>query len=131
MPNSIGTPAASCSDNNSPEVTEPEENPEIIETPSFYYGADLSYVNEMENCGAIYKDANNINTNPYKIFKDSGANLVRVRLWHNPTWTDYSDYSDVKKTIQKAKDQGMRVLLDFHYSDTWTDPSKQKIPAAS
>ena len=122
--------AASCSDNNSPEVTEPEENPEIIETPSFYYGADLSYVNEMENCGAIYKDANNINTNPYKIFKDAGANLVRVRLWHNPTWTDYSDYSDVKKTIQKAKDQGMRVLLDFHYSDTWTDPSKQKIPAA-
>ena len=122
--------AASCSDNNSPQVTEPEETSEIIETPSFYYGADLSYVNEMENCGAIYKDANNINTNPYKIFKDAGANLVRVRLWHNPTWTDYSDYSDVKKTIQKAKDQGMRVLLDFHYSDTWTDPSKQKIPAA-
>ena len=122
--------AASCSDNNSPQVIEPEETSEIIETPSFYYGADLSYVNEMENCGAIYKDANNINTNPYKIFKDAGANLVRVRLWHNPTWTDYSDYSDVKKTIQKAKDQGMRVLLDFHYSDTWTDPSKQKIPAA-
>ena len=122
--------AASCSDNNSPQVTEPEETSEIIETPSFYYGADLSYVNEMENCGAIYKDANNINTNPYKIFKDAGANLVRVRLWHNPTWTNYSDYSDVKKTIQKAKDQGMRVLLDFHYSDTWTDPSKQKIPAA-
>ena len=122
--------AASCSDNNSPQVTEPEETSEIIETPSFYYGADLSYVNEMENCGAIYKDANNINTNPYKIFKDAGANLVRVRLWHNPTWTNYSNYSDVKKTIQKAKDQGMRVLLDFHYSDTWADPGAQKIPAA-
>ncbi len=122
--------AASCSDNDSPEVIESEETPEVSETPSFYYGADLSYVNEMESCGAIYKDANNINTNPYKIFKDAGANLVRVRLWHNPTWTNYSNYADVKKTIQKAKDQGMHVLLDFHYSDTWADPGKQIIPAA-
>ena len=95
--------AASCSDNNSPQVTELEETSEIIETPSFYYGADLSYVNEMLACGAIYKDANNINTNPYKIFKDAGANLVRVRLWHNPTWTDYSNYADVKKQFRKLK----------------------------
>ncbi|MEX1382227.1 arabinogalactan endo-beta-1,4-galactanase [Lutibacter sp.] len=119
--------AASCSDKNSPEVLEPEET---TETPSFYYGADLSYINEMEDCGAVYKNTNNINTNPYKIFKDAGANLVRVRLWHNPTWTNYSNYVDVKKTIQKAKNEGMQVLLDFHYSDTWTDPSKQKIPVA-
>ena len=119
--------AASCSDKNSPEVIEPEET---TETPSFYYGADLSYINEMEDCGAVYKNTNNINTNPYKIFKDAGANLVRVRLWHNPTWTNYSNYVDVKKTIQKAKNEGMQVLLDFHYSDTWTDPSKQKIPVA-
>lgn len=122
--------AASCSDKDLPKVIESEETTETSETPSFYYGADLSYVNEMENCGAVYKNANNINTDPYKIFKDAGANLVRVRLWHNPTWTNYSNYADVKKTIQKAKDQGMRVLLDFHYSDTWTDPSKQKIPTA-
>ena len=122
--------AASCSDKDLPKVIESEETTETSETPSFYYGADLSYVNEMLACGAVYKNANNINTDPYKIFKDAGANLVRVRLWHNPTWTNYSNYADVKKTIQKAKDQGMRVLLDFHYSDTWTDPSKQKIPVA-
>jgi arabinogalactan endo-1,4-beta-galactosidase len=104
------------------------EEPEPITT--FYYGADLSYVNEMEDCGALYKDANNIAKNPYKIFREAGANLVRVRLWNNPTWTNYSNYKDVKKTIQKAKAEGMSVLLDFHYSDTWADPAKQKIPAA-
>ena len=100
------------------------------EPPSFYYGADLSYVNEMEDCGAVYKDLSGISKDPYKIFKEAGANLVRVRLWNNPTWTNYSNYEDVKKTISRAKAEGMSVLLDFHYSDTWADPSNQEIPSA-
>lgn len=119
--------AASCSENNSdeiPPIIEPEES------IAFYYGADLSYVNEMIDCGAVYKDANNVTKDPYKIFKEAGTNLVRLRLWHNPTWTNYSNYEDVKKAIRSAKSEGMKVLLDFHYSDTWTDPSKQKIPVA-
>jgi len=99
-------------------------------TPDFYYGADLSYVNQMEDCGAIYKDENNLIKNPYKIFKEAGTNLIRLRLWHNPKWTNYSNYEDVKKAIKRAKEENMNVLLDFHYSDTWTDPSQQKIPAA-
>ncbi len=103
-----------------------EEETEI----TFYYGADLSYVNEMEDCGALYKNRLGAQENPYKIFAEAGANLVRVRLWHNPTWTNYSNLVDVKKTILKAKSQGMKVLLDFHYSDTWADPGKQLIPAA-
>ncbi|WP_228530345.1 arabinogalactan endo-beta-1,4-galactanase [Tamlana sp. I1] len=104
------------------------EVPDAITT--FYYGADLSYVNEMEDCGAIYKNDSGMAEDPYKIFSDAGTNLVRVRLWHNPTWTNYSNYEDVKKSIYRAKQHGMKVLLDFHYSDSWTDPEKQKIPAA-
>lgn len=117
----------SCSNGNS---DSPNDNINVDSSTSFYYGADLSYVNEMEDCGATYKDENNVEKDPYVIFKEAGANLVRVRLWHNPTWTDYSNYNDVKKTIQRAKAQGMKVLLDFHYSDTWADPSKQQIPSA-
>ncbi|WP_262509283.1 glycoside hydrolase family 53 protein [Neotamlana nanhaiensis] len=64
------------------------------------------------------------------MFADAGTNLVRVRLWHNATWNNYSDLTDIKKTIQKAKANGMQVLLDFHLSDTWADPEKQLIPAA-
>ena len=106
-------------------------NEKIIEKEiSFYYGADLSYVNEMEDCGAKYKNNAGVTEDPYKIFADAGANLVRVRLWHNPIWTNYSNLNDVKKTIARAKTQGMKVLLDFHYSDTWADPSKQIIPKA-
>ncbi|WP_037348916.1 glycosyl hydrolase 53 family protein [Sediminibacter sp. Hel_I_10] len=103
------------------------EPPQSID---FYYGADLSYVNEMEDCNASYKDANGTSMDVYDIFKNAGTNLVRVRLWHNPTWTNYSNYNDVKETIARAKAKGMAVLLDFHYSDTWTDPSQQQIPAA-
>ena len=111
--------------------SEPEIE-EVIpqEEPSFYYGADLSYVNEMLDCDAVYKNATGTAKDPYKIFSEAGANLVRVRLWHNPTWTLYSNYEDVKKTIKRAKVEGMHVLLDFHYSDTWADPASQVIPAA-
>ena len=110
-----------------------DSKPVIIENPSsnvFYYGADLSYVNEMEDCGAVYKDSNENFKDLYKIFAEAGTNLVRIRLWHNPIWTNYSNINDVKKSIQRAKSEGMNVLLDFHYSDSWADPSNQEIPAA-
>src|SRR5690606_41080525 len=42
----------------------------------------------------------------------------------------YHDFADVEKTIAKAKEHGMQVLLDFHYSDIWADPGRQEIPAA-
>ncbi len=103
---------------------------------NFYFGADLSYVNEMEDCGVVYKE-NGAPKDPYQIFSDNGCNLVRLRLWHTPTWYDnlnagnrYSDFQDVKKSIMRAKAAGMHVLLDFHLSDNWADPSKQRVPAA-
>lgn len=108
--------------------TEESINPEP--EISFYKGADLSYVNEMEDCGAIYRDLSNIEKDPYRIFKEAGANLVRIRLWHNPDWTNYSNFQDVKRSISRAKEHNLKVLLDFHYSDTWADPEKQQIPAA-
>lgn len=118
---------ASCTSNDgaggSPIIDPPED-------AGFYYGADLSYVNEMEDCGATYYNGEGQAEDPFSIFKNAGTNLIRVRLWHNPTWTNYSNYEDVKKTIARAKGEGMQVLLDFHYSDTWADPGTQEIPAA-
>jgi arabinogalactan endo-1,4-beta-galactosidase len=107
-----------------------------ISAQSFYFGADLSYVNEMEDCGATYFE-NGEAKDPYTIFADHNAKLVRLRLWHTPSWYDalnngqrYSDLSDVKKSIQRARELGMEVLLDFHLSDNWADPGKQVIPKA-
>ena len=94
----------------------------------FYFGADLSYVNEMRDCGAKYSYKRE--TDPFKIFAKSGHNLMRVRLWVNPTWTNYSNYQDVVKTLERAKAAGMQTLLDFHYSDDWADGDKQLVPKA-
>lgn len=96
---------------------------------TFWFGADLSYVNEMEDCGAVYRE-NGKERDPFELFAERGANLVRVRLWNDAEWTDYSDLADVKKTIARARAQGMQVLLDFHYSDEWADGDKQIIPKA-
>jgi len=94
----------------------------------FFDGVDLSYLNEMEDCGAQFKNLKNEVQDPYEIFGQAGAEIVRVRLWNNPKWTNYSNLEDVKKTILRSKAFGMKVLLDFHFSDTWADPSKQIIP---
>jgi len=98
-------------------------------TSPFYVGADLSYVNEMEDCGATYYDKGE-KQEPFALFANKGADLVRVRLWHNADWTQYSDLNDAAKTLRRAKENNMKTLLDFHYSDTWTDPEKQFIPKA-
>ena len=103
---------------------------------NFYFGADMSYVNEMEACGVTYYE-NQQAKDPYDIFASHGCNLVRLRLWHTPSWYDvlnegqrYSDLADVKMAIARAKERDLEVLLDFHLSDNWGDPSKQLVPKA-
>jgi len=97
--------------------------------PKRFAGVDLSYVNEIESCGAQFR-LNGKLRDPYDLFAESDANLVRLRLWNNPTWTKYSTEADVTRSIERAHKAGMFVLLDFHYSDDWADPQKQTIPAA-
>lgn len=98
-------------------------------TDTFYCGADLSYVNEMLDCGGKYREKG-LPVDPYELFAQKGCKLVRLRLWHTPKQNNYSGFEDVKKAITQAKLNKMNVLLDFHYSDTWADPQKQQIPEA-
>jgi len=103
--------------------------PAADSSPKRFAGVDLSYVNEIESCGAKFR-LNGKLRDPYELFAESGANLVRLRLWNNPTWTNYSTEGDVTRSMERARKEGMQVLLDFHYSDDWADPQKQTIPAA-
>jgi len=111
-------------------------NTNISFTQSFYFGADMSYVNEMQDCGVVYKE-NQVQKDPYAILENHGGNIVRLRLWHTPSWYNnlndgnrYSDLTDIKRAIAKAKQNNLEVLLDFHLSDNWADPSKQLVPNA-
>jgi arabinogalactan endo-1,4-beta-galactosidase len=110
--------------------------PHLAFNQSFYFGADMSYVNEMEDCGVEYSE-NEVAKDPYSILQNHGGNMVRLRLWHTPAWYDnlnsgnrYSDLVDVKRSIERAKQNNLKVLLDFHLSDNWADPSKQLVPSA-
>jgi arabinogalactan endo-1,4-beta-galactosidase len=102
----------------------------------FNMGVDLSYVNQVEDYNGVYRDSGQVR-DCFRILKDHGANTVRVRLWHTPTWVGklnagklYYDLYGVEKTIRRAKEAGLAVNLDIHYSDTWADPQKQETPAA-
>jgi arabinogalactan endo-1,4-beta-galactosidase len=95
----------------------------------FLFGADLSFADEMDDCGAVFRD-HDAPKDVFAIFKDHGTNLVRIRLWNDATWTKYSNLADVERAIKRAKAQGFKVLLDFHYSDDWADAGKQIVPAA-
>jgi len=105
----------------------------------FVMGADLSYVNQILDHGGVYKDSGKV-ADPYLVFKKHGANVIRFRLFHNPVWTKeaygtegtqmYSDFNDVRKGIEKAKAAGLKVCLDFHFSDTWAGTANQVIPDA-
>lgn len=111
----------------------------VADDPEFFFGADLSYVNQVLDRGGVYREGGVVK-DPYEIFSDHGTDVARVRLWHNPAWTKevydpdgehlYNDLLDVEESIRRSKEQGMKVLLDFHYSDIWADPGSQEIPAA-
>lgn len=126
---------SSCKDDMIVGASEKSDNALVTRSSSstttlpFFKGVDLSYANELEDNGVVYTEDGQAK-DVYQIMNDHGANLLRVRLWHNPTWTNYSTLADVKISIARAKALNMYVLLDFHYSDTWTDPEQNKIPAA-
>lgn len=110
-------------------VTSRPAPPTQTRPSTVYLGADLSFANEMDDCGADFR-ANGQPADPFALLKAHGGNLVRVRIWNSASWTRYSGYDDVLKTIRRAHAAGLQVLLDFHYSDDWADGDKQRAPAA-
>lgn len=94
-------------------------------------GADLSFMKDAEDKGFVFRE-NGKAKSCIDIFKDHGYNWVRLRLFHNPKAHDeYNLPNDLEYTIalaKQAKDKGFKFLLDYHYSDTWADPSKQFTP---
>src|SRR6185295_1626756 len=92
-------------------------------------GADVSSLQRSLDLGAKYYNKAGSAADPYDILKSAGANYLRLRVWNNPA----SGYNNKAKVLQQAraiKVKGFKLLIDFHYSDTWADPGKQYPPAA-
>jgi len=125
-----------CSKNN----TNPNNNPSGNNTTdttykapvvasSFAKGADVSWVTQMEASGYKFYDKNGKKQDLFALLKSLGMNAIRLRAWVNPSdgWCNTTDL--VSKAL-RAKAAGMKILVDFHYSDVWADPGHQTKPAA-
>ena len=147
--------SAACSDNSKnpePVIPDPEEtNPEMTVDPdtvapmspesdayiplisepgSFAKGADVSWVTELEAKGEKFYDAAGQEIELMKLLRDEcGINSIRLRVWVNPT-DGWSNIDDVLVKSRRARELGLRLMIDFHFSDWWADPGKQNIPAA-
>lgn len=92
-------------------------------------GADVSTVQRALDLGAKYADARGVAGDPLDILKGAGVNYVRLRVWNNPR-SGYNNKAKVLQYAKTAKAKGLKLLVDFHYSDTWADPGTQTKPAA-
>ena len=106
-------------------------------TDDMVRGVDVSSYQALINAGVKFYDFDGKEANLFKVLKDAGVNWVRLRLWNDPYNAEGLGYSggtnDEASLVKMATDAtkyGMKVLIDFHYSDFWADPAKQPLPKA-
>jgi arabinogalactan endo-1,4-beta-galactosidase len=109
-----------------PEIPDP---PAPSPATSFVKGADIGWLTEMEAAGRKFYNSSGTEQDLLLILKNLGMNTVRFRVWVNPA-AGWNNKADVLAKAVRAKAQGLRIMIDFHYSDTWADPGKQTKPAA-
>ena len=103
----------------------------------FILGMDASCVPALEAGGVKYYDHDGVQKNVYEILSENGINYIRVRVWNDPYDANGNGYGggncDIDNAIaigRCATQYGMKLLVDFHYSDFWADPGKQMVPKA-
>lgn len=98
-------------------------------TTVFAKGADISWVSEMKQKGMKFYDASGVETDCFRLMKNLGMNAIRLRVWVNPK-DGWNNKEDVVSKAKRAQAEGMDLMIDFHYSDSWADPGQQFKPAA-
>ena len=109
----------------------PEPVPEVVpvQTPAFAKGADIGWASEMEAGGRSFQKKDGTQASLLEVLQDCGINAIRLRVWVDPYrgWSGKDDVLAVAKKVTAAK---LALMVDFHYSDFFADPSRQQIPAA-
>ncbi|WP_409422249.1 arabinogalactan endo-beta-1,4-galactanase [Pseudaeromonas sp. ZJS20] len=107
------------------------------EPADFIKGADVSMLSEVERLGGKFYNAEGKQQDALQILKDNGFNYIRLRLWVDPKDAEGHGYgggnNDLASTLamaKRVKAMGFKLLLDYHYSDFWTDPGRQNKPKA-
>lgn len=95
----------------------------------FYKGADIGWITEMEAAGLKFYNNAGTQQEGMQLLKSLGMNSIRLRVWVNPA-DGWCNTGDVLKKALRAKALGMKIMIDFHYGDSWADPGQQTKPAA-
>lgn len=104
---------------------------QVNDTEEFWLGADISWATELEANGHKFYNFEGEERECTALMKELGLNAVRLRVWVDPSaHGNWCNKEDLLVKCQRAKEQGMAIMVDFHYSDWWADPNKQNIPAA-
>lgn len=120
--------AVSCNGNSNKENSDQE--PVVPETPAvFAEGADISWATEMADDGIKFFNAAGEERECTALMQELGFDAVRYRVWVNPP-EGWCAKEDVVAKAKVASDLGMRIMIDFHYSDWWADPQQQNKPDA-
>jgi arabinogalactan endo-1,4-beta-galactosidase len=98
-------------------------------THVFAKGADIGWLSQMEATGIKFYNSSGTQMDCIALLKSLGVNSIRLRVWVNPA-AGYCNKADVVAMATRANALGMRIMIDFHYSDTWADPGDQNKPAA-
>ena len=101
-------------------------NPSVT---TFAAGADVGWLTEMEASSKKFYTADGTQMECMALLKSLGMNSIRLRVWVNPT-AGWCNAADLLVKAKRANDLGMRIMVDFHYSDWWADPGQQNKPAA-
>lgn len=99
----------------------------------FAKGADVSWLPQMEATGYQFYDTDGTKKDALQLLKDRGMNTVRLRVFVNPSNDPQSGHCSKEETVAfalRAQKMGFRIMIDFHYSDSWADPGKQNKPTA-
>jgi arabinogalactan endo-1,4-beta-galactosidase len=107
---------------------DPAPTPLTPTNTDFIKGADVSWLTQMESLGIKFYNGSGVQQDCIQILKDLGMNAVRLRVWVNPT-DGWNNTADVVAKAVRAKNLGMKIMIDFHYSNWWADPGKQTKPA--
>lgn len=118
-----------------PHGSEPEPTPKADSVfhpdpvGSYVRGVDCSWLTEQEADGILYADSLGQPMDCMRLMRLYGINAVRLRVWVNHS-TGWCNPDDVLSKARRARDLGYRLMIDFHYSDFFCDPSRQTTPQA-
>ena len=99
----------------------------------FAYGADIGWVQQMEANGYTWKNSAGVQKDILLILKEKGVNAIRLRVWVNPSTDPASGHNSIEEVAvmaRRVQDAGFRVMIDYHFGDTWNSVGTQKPPVA-